>query len=191
MAGDNLVGVDGDGQLFIGSHYGRGDTGAGHRDDGILARRAVVQLHIDVYPEPVHILQDGVAHEPGVLAYAASEHQQVAAVHLCRESTDILLATLGKDIEGMDAALVAVVSACPDVAHVLSSASKTHQSALFIQDVVCFLHTQVGLLHQIQQSPHIDVAATRPHGQPLERGHAHAVVHTLAVVYGADTGATA
>ena len=132
-----------------------------------------------------------MAHKPSVLANAASENQQVASVHLGHEGADIFFATLRKDLESERIAFVATLHRSPYVAHIRRCTRQTSEAALFVEDIVDLLGTDIRFVHQVKDCADVDVAAARPHGEALEAGHTHRVVDTLAMVDSADAGAAA
>ena len=77
----------------------------GGADDDVLAHHLVVQFEVHLDTEALEAFEDGVAHEPGVLADAAGEEEQVAAAHLGHVAADIAFDALGEHVESIGGTL--------------------------------------------------------------------------------------
>ena len=135
LLGDQAVGVAGDDILLVGGDNDSGDLGVGSADDDIFAHHLVVEFEVDLDAKALEAFEDGTTHEPGVLADAAGEEEQVAAAHLGHVAADVAFHTLGEHVEGVGGTLVAGIAAGADVAHVLLVAADADEAALLVEDL--------------------------------------------------------
>ena len=125
-----------------------------------------------------------------VLADAGGEHDGVDAAHDGSIGPDVLPDPVGEHVDGHLAVVIAFFRANFDVAHVVG-AGEPLQARLAVYEMVHTIDVQPLSASPMQQGAHIDIATSAPHGQPLDRGHAHACLNGSAVLHGCHAGAVA
>lgn len=174
-------GVDCDHQLLVGGDHCDFDRGICCREHGVLEgllRLAVIKLESHI----TEVLAD-VEDEPWVVfSDAGCEYDEVHAVHLCDESSDLFHDVVHELVDREFALGVALLCGFNHVTHVGTLTVESDESGLLVHDVRHLVGGESLFLHDVGDYVGIDGAAARSHDHALKRGESHGGVYALAIL---------
>ena len=96
-----------------------------------------------------------------------------------------------EDMQGQATPFIVLCGARLDVPHVVARAGEAGESALAIQEGVQSVGIQTSLAHQHEQDARVEVSASGPHHESLERSHSNACLDRPAMLHRACARAVA